>query len=58
MVDRKPLGIIMVQEQLEQYILRSKTFFRPNASARSTPNVPKLACRTCHQGEQQASPTV
>ena len=44
----------MVQEQLEQYILPLEdVLFRPERLGPIYADVPKLACRTCHQGEQQ-----
>ncbi|MDG3041424.1 photosynthetic reaction center cytochrome PufC [Roseicyclus marinus] len=47
------LGILMVQETLEQYILPLETVLPPERLGPVYADVPKLACRTCHQGEQQ-----
>jgi hypothetical protein len=47
------LGIIMVQEQLEQYILPLADVLPAERLGPIYADVPKLACRTCHQGEQQ-----
>jgi photosynthetic reaction center cytochrome c subunit len=47
------LGILMVQETLEQYILPLETVLPPERLGPVFADVPKLACRTCHQGEQQ-----
>jgi photosynthetic reaction center cytochrome c subunit len=47
------LGIIMVQEQLEQYILPLEEVLPAERLGPIYADVPKLACRTCHQGEQQ-----
>lgn len=47
------LGIIMVQEQLEQYILPLADTLPPERLGPIYADVPKLACRTCHQGYQQ-----
>ena len=47
------LGIIMVQEQLEQYILPLQDVLPAERLGPVYADVPKLACRTCHQGEQQ-----
>ncbi|MCU4652314.1 photosynthetic reaction center cytochrome PufC [Roseibacterium sp. SDUM158016] len=47
------LGIIMVQEQLEQYILPLQDVLPAERLGPLYADVPKLACRTCHQGEQQ-----
>ena len=47
------LGIIMVQEQLEQYILPLEGVLPAERLGPLYADVPKLACRTCHQGEQQ-----
>ena len=47
------LGIIMVQEQLEQYILPLESVLPEERLGPVYADVPKLACRTCHQGYQQ-----
>jgi photosynthetic reaction center cytochrome c subunit len=47
------LGIIMVQEQLELYILPLADVLPAERLGPIYADVPKLACRTCHQGEQQ-----
>jgi photosynthetic reaction center cytochrome c subunit len=47
------LGIIMVQEQLELYILPLEEVLPAERLGPIYADVPKLACRTCHQGEQQ-----
>ncbi len=47
------LGIIMVQDQLEQYILPLADTLPPERLGPIFNDVPKLACRTCHQGYQQ-----
>lgn len=47
------LGIIMVQEQLELYILPLEDTLPPERLGPIYADVPKLACRTCHQGYQQ-----
>ena len=47
------LGILMVQEQLEQYILPLQDVLPAERLGPVYADVPKLACRTCHQGEQQ-----
>jgi len=47
------LGILMVQEQLEQYILPLQDVLPPERLGPVYADVPKMACRTCHQGEQQ-----
>lgn len=47
------LGILMVQETLEEYILPLETVLPPERLGPVYADVPKLACRTCHQGEQQ-----
>jgi len=47
------LGIAMVQETLEQYILPLETVLPEERLGPVFADVPKLACRTCHQGEQQ-----
>ncbi|MDG4646935.1 photosynthetic reaction center cytochrome PufC [Roseibacterium sp. SDUM158017] len=47
------LGIIMVQEQLEQYILPLQDVLPAERLGPIYADVPKLACRTCHQGYQQ-----
>jgi photosynthetic reaction center cytochrome c subunit len=47
------LGIIMVQEQLEQYILPLQDVLPEERLGPVYADVPKFACRTCHQGEQQ-----
>jgi photosynthetic reaction center cytochrome c subunit len=47
------LGIIMVQEQLEQYILPLEGVLPEERLGPIYADVPKLACRTCHQGYQQ-----
>ena len=47
------LGIAMVQETLEQYILPLQDVLPAERLGPVYADVPKLACRTCHQGEQQ-----
>ncbi|MBF9057884.1 photosynthetic reaction center cytochrome c subunit [Rhodobacterales bacterium HKCCSP123] len=47
------LGIAMVQETLEQYILPLEYVLPEERLGPVFADVPKLACRTCHQGEQQ-----
>jgi photosynthetic reaction center cytochrome c subunit len=47
------LGIAMVQETLEQYILPLQDVLPAGRLGPVYADVPKLACRTCHQGEQQ-----
>lgn len=47
------LGIIMVQETLEQYILPLEYVLPEERLGPVFADVPKLACRTCHQGEQR-----
>ena len=47
------LGIAMVQETLEQYILPLQDVLPAERLGPVYGDVPKLACRTCHQGEQQ-----
>jgi photosynthetic reaction center cytochrome c subunit len=47
------LGIIMVQEQLEQYILPLQDVLPEERLGPVFADVPKFACRTCHQGYQQ-----
>jgi photosynthetic reaction center cytochrome c subunit len=47
------LGIIMVQEQLAEYILPLQDVLPAERLGPVYADVPKLACRTCHQGEQQ-----
>jgi photosynthetic reaction center cytochrome c subunit len=47
------LGILMVQEQLEQYILPLADVLPEERLGPVAGDVPKLACRTCHQGYQQ-----
>ncbi|MFW5655405.1 MAG: photosynthetic reaction center cytochrome PufC [Roseicyclus sp.] len=47
------LGIVMVQEQLEQYILPLEEVLPPERLGPVYGDVPKIACRTCHQGYQQ-----
>lgn len=47
------LGIAMVQEQLEVYILPLQDVLPEERLGPVAGDVPKLACRTCHQGEQQ-----
>lgn len=47
------LGIAMVQETLELYILPLQDVLPAERLGPVYADVPKLACRTCHQGEQQ-----
>jgi photosynthetic reaction center cytochrome c subunit len=47
------LGIAMVQETLAQYILPLQDVLPADRLGPVYADVPKLACRTCHQGEQQ-----
>ena len=47
------LGIVMVQETLAQYILPLQDVLPAERLGPVYADVPKLACRTCHQGEQQ-----
>jgi photosynthetic reaction center cytochrome c subunit len=50
------LGIIMVQEQLEQYILPLEGVLPEERLGPVYGDVPKLACRTCHQGPTNSAP--
>lgn len=47
------LGIAMVQETLDLYILPLQNVLPAERLGPVYADVPKLACRTCHQGEQQ-----
>lgn len=47
------LGIAMVQETLADYILPLQDVLPAGRLGPVYGDVPKLACRTCHQGEQQ-----